>query len=106
MAKRAENGNSIASQAAYVRELVKSSEVLLRFEETWDHLAADDFLITHIRIIHPGITSGEYKVVVKATIGDKKVVAFHNGRSLLDVLQGMCNRLENNTLQFREDQYG
>lgn len=105
MAKNDERGNSLANQASYVRELVKSAEQILSFEQTWDRLAAEDFIITHIRIIHPGLADGEYRIVVKASAGSRKLVAFHNGQSLMDALRGVCNRLANGSLQFKDDKY-
>lgn len=45
-------------------------------------------------------------VVVKGHSDDGPVVAFHRGESVVEALQGVCARLSNHTLKWREDQYG
>jgi hypothetical protein len=95
----------MGSAAAYARTLVRQAEALLLFEEVWDTYYGEDITITQIRVIHPGIAGGEYKAVIKARIGETQVVAFHNATTLLELLVGIVNRLQNRSLKFREDQY-
>jgi hypothetical protein len=85
--------------------LVRAAETLLRFEEIWESLDQEDFTITQIKIVHPGVLGGEYRLVVKARVGGKAVVAFHSGDTLSGLLVGFVNRIENRSLKFKEDQY-
>lgn len=105
MAKDVTRGNSMASEAAYQRTLIRQAEVLLRFETVWQDYFEEDAVLTQVRVIFPGIVGGEYRVVLKAEMQEGKFVAFHNAPTLIEALVGLVNRLENKSLKFREDQY-
>jgi len=60
-------------------------------------------VLTAIRIVLPGYRRMDYLVVVQGEQDGRRVVAFHNAGTLRDAIVGVLDRLDNESLKFKEE---
>lgn len=99
-------GNSVASAAAFHRELAKIGDQVMRCESIVERLDGEGIWVYAINIRFPDDDHAEYLAIVKANTEKGKQVAFHGASTLAETVRGTLARLQNGTLKFREDSYG
>lgn len=98
-------GSAMGSQLAYEKALIRFAEKINLYEATLEHLFDDDIIITGMTIRHPLDTGEDYLVTLRAVIAGEAKVAFHDGASLLEALEGLVNRMRNKSLKWKADKY-
>lgn len=98
-------GNSLASAAEYQRQMVKSAEQLMRLEAVLDRLDEQGTFVLGMSIKVKGFDRNDYLVVLRAQVGNERVVSFHTGDTFLEAVRGMAARLENGSVKWKEDSY-
>jgi hypothetical protein len=99
-------GNAMASEAAYLREMVRAGQELYGAEKTFDGLFTDEVELKAIKITFRGEEGPWYTAIVTAYVVGQDCVAFHSDDSLAKVVLGVLARLKNRSLKWKEDQYG
>lgn len=99
------NGNTLAAQAAFDRELMRFAQVFYRADMILDRLFENDVVVKRIAVSMPGGEREGYMGVVTADVAGVPCVAFHGGTSLGDALKGLMERLENGSIKWKTDQY-
>jgi len=99
------NGNSIASAAAFERDLAKKGSAMLRFEQCLESLEEAEIYVEGLNVRLPGSGRSDVLVVVKATNGQQRWVVFCSGESLVAAIMNFVGRHQSGTLEWKEDQY-
>ena len=99
------NGNTIAAQAAFDRELVRVGQVLYRAGDTLERLFEHDVDVTRLSIKMPAIDKPDYMAVVTAVVAGQYVVGFHGAPTFHEALLGVWARLENGSIQWKVDSF-
>lgn len=107
MSKKSDNaGNTLAAQAAFDREMVRSAATIMRFDRVADRLfEGDEMVVTRISVNLPTQERDGYLAIVTATHPEGNLVAFHGGTTLLDALVGLISRLENGSIKWQKDRF-
>lgn len=79
---------------------------LYSFAASVKRFADDGAVITAIRFRAPTAERPDWLAVVQVSRGGQRFVGFHSDAAFLTCVTGLCNRLANNTLTFKEDFYG
>lgn len=98
-------GDARASAIAIQRALLKISEQLARAEDIYERLDENDLSIDSMSLRLPQYVSGDYLVTVRARKEGVAVVGFHGADSMAEVLRGVMARLENGSMQWKDDKY-
>ncbi len=98
-------GNALASQAAYVRQLVNWAETVLTAERVFDKLFDEGVYVRGMSIRLPNDESPEYLMVVRLDGEGGKRVGFHSADTLLSLVVGTLRRLRSGSIKFKEDEY-
>lgn len=98
-------GSAIGSQLAYQKALIRFAEKINLYEASLEHLFEDDINVTSLSIRHPLDEGEDYLITIRAIAAGEKVVAFHDGASLFEALEGLVNRLRNKSLRWKADKY-
>src|SRR3989304_2699533 len=99
-------GKSGESLQAYLRMMRGVVEALARFEVVADRCFGRELVLKGMTVKFPGMERPDYMVVVRAQTPKGNVVAFHNAPSFLEAVSGMVARIENESVQWKEDKYG
>jgi len=99
-------GNAVESRQAYLRMMMRLAEALARFEVVADRCFGRELVLKGMTVKFPGMERPDYMVVVRAQTPEGNVVAFHNAPSFLEAVSGMVARIENESVQWKEDKYG
>lgn len=102
---KADRGNSIASAAAFDKEMVRLGLGLIRVDNTLERLFEEDIVVLDIRVRIPEYAGAEFLCICSARIGGEHVVAFSSGTTFIDALRGMLARMENGTVKWSVDKY-
>jgi len=106
MSKSGTDGNAIESARRYQLQMAQLGEMCWRVERSLERLDNDDCWVRDIRFRAPAGDGGAWQVVVRATKDAQKVVAFGDGATFAEALRGVIARLENGSIQWKEDKYG
>lgn len=98
-------GNSVGSHAAYLRQMVRQAETLQDFERILERMFEEETYVTGISFRFPHDDRLEYLAVVRVDGHAGRQVGFHNAPTFLEVVTGTVERLKNNSLRFKEDEY-
>lgn len=98
-------GSSVLSAANYERVLIRQAESMYQYEPVLDGLFEEDIIIRSFSVRHPQDVGDDYLLTVRATVGGAKMVAFHGGETLIEVVTGLTQRLKNRTIQWKVDSY-
>ncbi len=99
-------GNTIASQAAYDRYVYAHGVGVVTMEHLFHKHREAGLQVKALRFKAPGVTDGEWMVIVTATLDKKPVVAFVFGDGFPECLKSLAARWKNGSLKWKEDQYG
>lgn len=98
-------GNALETHRSIERIMLRTAKALY----TTDRRVSDDYegslMLRHIKIKSPGLPGGEWFAVIAASIDGEAVVAFHSAPSFLEVVEGVCARINNGSLRWKVDQY-
>lgn len=95
---------NVASAAIVEREMLKLANALYVFDGRFSRESLDDIALRGLKFVAPPRSDGEWLAVVTAWQGSEAVVAFHRDSSFVQCVQGVCNRLNNGSLRWKEDQ--
>lgn len=98
-------GNVLATAAMTERLLSKAGLALYQAANSMDRLHEEEIHITAIRFKPRGLEAGEWLAVVTAEMDGSAVVAFHSGDGFVTTVTGICNRIMNGSLKWKEDEY-
>jgi len=98
-------GNPVSSAALMDREMLKRARWLYLVSSYCEREGEQDIRIRSIRIKVPEGGRGEYLGVVTADTETASLVAFHVGDDLVGCLSGLCTRIMNGSLKWREDEF-
>lgn len=98
-------GSAYGSQLAYQKALIRFAEKINLYEASLEHLFEDDVVVTGLTIRHPLDEGEDYLITMRAIRAGEKIVAFHDGSSMFEVLEGLVNRLRNKSLRWKKDKY-
>lgn len=79
--------------------------VLIGFDRVLENADQDNLYVTGISLRPPGDDRPEWLLIVRAMGDGQAVVAFHAASSFVEVVKGFCDRFQNRTLRWKEDQY-
>lgn len=105
MAKEPHPGNSVASAAAFTRELVAFGEQLMRFSDMLERGESTGTTYGNITLRPPVSQGGEWLAIMRARTESGQYVAFVSARSFAELLRVTSAKLENNTLKWKVDTY-
>lgn len=100
------DGNAMASELAFQRQMLRMAEQYLRFEQVGSRLWSEDVELRNITVRMPKAAGGEYLVVVRADVNDSACVAFESADTFAEVVRRVLAKLENGTVKWKDDQYG
>lgn len=98
-------GNAVASAEAVTREYVRFAEEVYRADKLIERLDEADVWVHDLRFKAPDSEHGEWFVIVRATVSQKRCVGFHAGVSFQEALRGTLARLQNGSMKWKDDQY-
>jgi hypothetical protein len=98
-------GNSVASAAAFDRELARIGAILLKWEQAIEALEQDEVLVTGMNVQTPTAGRADYLLVVRAWAGGRKLVTFCSGDTLHSAIGGFVGRQRSGTILWKDDQY-
>jgi len=75
----------------------------MRFEEIAGGYFDDGVTILDVRVKCPGLGGADYFVVCRAETGGKRFVAFGNGDTFSEAVRSFLARLENRSVNFKEE---
>ncbi len=99
------SGNSVASAAAFDRELSRIGAIMLKWEQTLESLEADDMLITGANFQAATGGRADYLLVVRGSTGEQKYVCFASGDTLHAAINNFVGMYRSGTLRWKNDQY-
>lgn len=70
-----------------------------------DRRAEDDERMLTMTLSTPYNGRADYLIVARFECGTERMVAFHSAPTAWECLKGFCDRLHNNSLVLREDEY-
>lgn len=98
-------GDTISSQAMFDRMLGKLGASLYTFDGRFSRDNMGGIALKAIRFKAPHAPTGEWLAVVTAWQDQVEVVAFHKDASFVECVQGLMNRLNNGSLNWKVDEY-
>lgn len=98
-------GNVLATAAMTERILVKAGVSLHKAAYRLEELEDEGVAIKAIRFVARGGATGEWLGVITCETENGAVVAFHSGDGFVNVVEGLCNKVVNGSLKWREDEY-
>jgi len=98
-------GNSIASQAAFDRQLQRMGVTMLKFEAALESLTEQDILVEGLNVKLATGGRPDTMIVVRATVGSGRIVCFCSGETLVDAVQNFVGRYQSGTIVWKDDQY-
>jgi hypothetical protein len=104
MSSEKQEGSRVA-KILYERTMLRNAEQVVRFEYLIDRMIEEDVWIEGMTIRLSREAENEYLVILRAVVGGEAKVTFQSGTTLLDSLVGLLRRLENRSLEWKEDKY-
>lgn len=98
-------GATAISAALVQREMLKLANSIYVTQGRIDSQFDGNMMVKSIKIRLPNAPGGDYMAVITADTTEGSKVSFHGGSSLPDVLRGLCERLNNGRLKWRDDEY-
>lgn len=98
-------GNTLASQAAFEREMYQAGLNLKGAERVFDLCYDGGTVLASMRVRIPSEDEGEYLIVLKARQEGRAVVGFHAADTFAEAVMGALNRLRNKSIKWRDDEY-
>lgn len=80
-------------------------EGLMAFESALPRLEAEYTMVLGVSIRFPARVGFDWLIIVRAERPDGRVVAFTQGRTFFDALEGFVTAVEDNTLRWQPDKY-
>lgn len=99
------NGNTIAAQVAFDKQMAMMGQKIARFEEMCERYDDNDVFLRNMTVRFPDMMNSEYMIVIRCETPAGKMVAFQGGATLTEALTGLLNRMGNGSLEFKEDKY-
>lgn len=99
------SGNSVASAAAFERELSRVGAVMLRFESVVETLLDEEIMVDGMNVKTAVGGRAEYLLVVRALHGGSRFVVFCSGETLAGAVQNFVGRHQSGTLVWKADEY-
>jgi len=107
MSRQHDEARGSSRTEAFAKQLEGLSVRAVKLDAWLERLDGQGVWITHINFRAPTDVEGSWLVVIRARGSDGKVVAFHDGPTFWEALNGTLARIENGTLRFKEDKpYG
>lgn len=98
-------GDSVGEAQAWVRQQVKQLEAVARLDGLLDTSDERGVSIEGISVRCPNYEREGWLLVIRARTDEGAVVAFHDAPTFLEACVGLSNRIRNNSLKWREDEY-
>ncbi len=98
-------GNALASAANRDQFLEKIGQGWLRFLDACQRLEEDGVYVTGLSVRGQPGSGGESLVVLRADSEVGRRVAFHSVDEDMTLWTSLANRMRNNSLKWKEDQY-
>lgn len=98
-------GNAMASAAAYTKQLVRLGEKVYDLDRIINRLDESDLWVEALRFRAPNDNDSQWLAVVTARQDGTPVVGFHGAATFQETLEGLVNRLANNSMKWRPDEY-
>ena len=98
-------GNVLATQASVERHMLKLASAVYRADASYFENPPPGFQLKTIKFKSPPHAGGEWLAIVTAELEGAPSVAFHSGDSFPDCLRGLCSKLVNGSLRWKEDEY-
>lgn len=98
-------GNSVASAAAFDRELSRIGAILLQWEQAIESLAEDEILVVGMNVQTAAAGRADYLLVVRAWASGRKLVTFCSGDTLHSAVGNFVGKQRSGTIVWKEDQY-
>lgn len=98
-------GNVMATGAAVQKEMLKVARELYRFDDRQERLHEQGDVITSVRFRAPEMPGGEWLAVINLITSDGAFVGFHSDVSFVAAVRGVCSRVNNGSIKWKEDQY-
>lgn len=98
-------GNVLATAAMTERILARTGLSVHKATYRMEVMLEEGIEITAIKFRATAGPTGEWLAIVTARTENNGVVAFHSGTSFAECLEGVCNRIVNGSLKWKEDEY-
>lgn len=98
-------GNTIATAAMVDRIITKTGDVIHKTSFTLERWWEVDTRVKAIRFKNKGEPGVGWLVVITIDTREGPKVAFHEGDTFQSALEGMCKRILNGSLKWKDDQY-
>lgn len=99
-------GNALASELEFQRQMVRGYSQLMRFERSMERYGADGTDIMGMTVRTPTYERPEYLVILKASREGERFVAFASADTFAEAIRTAAAQLENGTVKWKEDRYG
>ena len=98
-------GNTIATVAAVQKAMLQVANALYITEGRIEGLHEQGEIITGVRFRAPTQLGGEWLAVVSLLTTEGRFVGFHSDVSFVAAVRGVCNRINNGSMIWKDDQY-
>jgi len=98
-------GNTLLSQALLDRQVNAIGVAMVRLDSRIEKMRGEGHSLVSIRLVAPSEKSTSWLAVIKLRTVEGAFVAFHQGDELSDLLKGVSNRMLNNSLKWKADEY-
>lgn len=98
-------GNTLASQAMVDRLLGKTGKAVHQMGHRIEMLVEEGIEIKQVRLKQNLDAAGDWLAVVTARTESSHIVAFHSADGFVECLEGLCSKMTNGSVRWREDEH-
>jgi len=99
------DGKGVGGHAAYVKQMMGMGIKLVQLQNAIADLADDDVYVHSLKLVSKSNEADDWLVVLTVDTPDGAKIAFSSGSTIADGLSGLGNRLANNSVKWRNDEY-
>lgn len=99
------DGKGVEGHSDYFNTMYKLGIKLHKLQAQIDAFRDDDFVVHSLKLIEKGSDESEWLVILCVDTTEGAKVGFSSGASIPEALSSLVNRLANNSMKWRVDEY-
>jgi len=98
-------GNAYGSGLEFQRRAIRSHTVLMGFDALLGRMFDEGIAFRGMSIRPPRQSGGDWFITVRVTINGEPQVGFHAAPYFNELVVGVCERMNNRTMKWKDDAY-
>lgn len=99
------DGRGVEGHQAYVKEMMRHGENMFRLEHEFGTMRDRDIYPVALRFVDKSSDAAEWLLVLSVDTDAGAKVGFCSGGSFAEALGSLVNRLANNSMRWKDDEY-